>query len=89
MTVLRFVFVVALVTLPASSQQNSSQLSIPQSDSIPASCPVTTRPARPFIPPPEYRRTELPKHSFFLGTNELFTVIDEPMIWHWRPQSSG
>ena len=89
MTVLPSVFVAALLTLPASSQQNSSQLSTPHSDSIPASCPVTTRPTRPFIPPPEYRRTELPEHSFFLGTNELFTVIDEPMIWYWRPQSSG
>ena len=89
MTVLRFVFVAALLTLPASSQQNSSQRSVPRSDSIPASCPVTARPARPFIPPPEYRLRELPEDLFLIGTNELFTAINEPMIWYWRPQSSG
>ena len=89
MTALRFVLVTVLAALTTANQQNSPQASPPQSDSIPASCPVTTRPARPFIPPPEYRRTELPEHLFFIGTNELFTSIHEPMIWYWRPHSSG
>src|SRR5262249_13184140 len=86
MTALRFILATAWAPARATTHHNPPQSSPPQSSSIPASCPVTTRPARPFIPPPEYRRTELPKHSFFIGTNELFTVIHEPMIWYWRSQ---
>jgi hypothetical protein len=89
MTALRLILATALAAVATSSQQNSTRPSPVQSDSIPASCAVTTRPARPFIPPPEYRRTELPEHLFFIGTSELFTAIHEPMIWYWRPHSSG
>jgi hypothetical protein len=89
MTALRFIIATALAALTATSRQNSPQPSPPQSDAIPASCPVTTRPARPFIPPVEYRRTELPEHLFLIGTNDLFTAIHEPTIWYWRLQSSG
>ncbi|HEX7287525.1 MAG TPA: hypothetical protein VF532_15160 [Candidatus Angelobacter sp.] len=89
MTALRFALMIAVAALTASGQQNSPQPSPPQKDSIPASCPVTTRPVRPFIPPPEYRRTELPEHAFFIGTSDLFTILHEAMIWYWKPHSSG
>jgi hypothetical protein len=26
---------------------------------------------------------------FFIGTNELFILVREPMIWYWKPHSSG
>ena len=90
MIVLRLVLVVALAAVAASGQQTSSQPSSPQHESVPASCPMTPRPARPFIPPADYRTTEeLPKGWFLIGTEKLWTEIGDSMVWQWRPHAPG
>jgi hypothetical protein len=92
MNALRFFLGIALVGLTASRPQNSSPQASPQASPVPpASCHMT-RPARPFIPPADYRLffpPEVLKHEFLIGTNELWTSIGEPMIWEWRPHSPG
>ena len=88
MSVLRLVLVIAFAALTASGPQTSSQSSSPQHDSIPESCPMKPRPARPFIPPADYRTTEeLPKGWFLIGTEKLWTEIGDSMIWQWTPHT--
>jgi len=90
MIFLRLVLVIALAALTTSGQQTSSQSPSPQHDSVPASCPMTPRPARAFIPPADYRTTEeLPKGWFLIGTEKLWTEIGDSMVWQWRPHSPG
>jgi hypothetical protein len=90
MSVLRLVLGIALAALTASGLQTSSHSSLPQRDSIPESCPMTPRPARPFIPPADYRTTqELPKGWFLIGTEKLWTEIGDSMIWQWTPHTPG
>jgi len=51
---------------------------------------MTPRPARPFIPPADYRTTEeLPKGWFLIGTEKLWTEIGESMVWQWMPHTLG
>jgi hypothetical protein len=83
MTVLRFVLVIALAASTASGQQAS-----PQTESVPAACPVTRRPAKAFAPPAPYE-TEMPEKCFWLGTEKLWTGLCEPMIWQWAPHQPG
>jgi len=90
MILLRMVLVIVLAPLTASGQQTSSQPSSPQHESVPASCPMTPRPARSFIPPADYRTTEeLPKGWFLIGTEKLWTEIGESMVWQWMPHTPG
>jgi hypothetical protein len=66
MAAFQFVLVIALVALTARSQQNSPQEPSAQPQPVlPASCPITRRPAKEFIAPIPYVRDE---NSFWLGT---------------------
>jgi len=64
MTVLRLLLVMALTALAASAQQTSSQPASPQTESVPASCPVTPRPATAFLPPADFHPEKLPDNIF-------------------------
>ena len=79
MTAFRFVLVIALAALTARSQENSPQEPSAQPQPVPpASCRVTRRLAKEFIPPVPYERDE---NSFWLGTEKLWTFLPEPAIW--------
>jgi hypothetical protein len=87
MTAFRFVLVIALVALAARSEQNSPQEPSAQPQPVPpASCPITHRPAKEFIPPVPYERDE---NSFWLGTEKLWTFLPERAIWEWAPHQPG
>ncbi len=89
MTILRFAQVIALAALTASWQQTFAQQAPPQPESgTPASCPVTSRTAKAFMPPAPYP-TEISENSFWLGTEKLWTSLVEPTIWHWAPRQPG
>lgn len=83
MTALQFILLMALATVTASGQQTS-----PQIESVPASCPVTRRPAKVFVPPAPYQ-CQMPENIFLLGTEKLWTDLSEPMIWQWAPHQPG
>ena len=90
MILVRMVLVIVFVALTASSQQPPVQPPAPPHESVPASCPMTPRPARPFIPPADYRTNEeLPKGWFLIGTEKLWTEIGESMVWQWVPHTPG
>jgi hypothetical protein len=90
MIALRLVLAIALAALTASGLQISSQSPAPQQETVPASCPMTPRPARPFIPPADYRTEYPPPRNFFLiGTEKLWTEIGDTMIWPWRAHTPG
>jgi hypothetical protein len=87
MTAVRFVLVVALVASTARSQQNSPQEPSGQPQPAPpASCPITRRSAKEFIPPVPYKRDE---NSFWLGTEKLWTFLPERAIWEWARHQPG
>lgn len=87
MTALRCVLVIALVALPARSQQNSPQESLALPHPVPsASCPITRRPAKEFIPPVPYKRDE---NAFWLGSEKLWTIRPERAIWEWARHQPG
>ena len=87
MITLRFVQIVTLAALTASAQQIPPQPASPQTkSSIPASCPVTRRPAHEFIPPAPYERDDV---TFWLGTEKLWTFLPERAIWEWAPHQPG
>lgn len=89
MKVLRFVQMIALAALTVGSQQVSAQQSSPQTESLPpASCPVTRRPDKAFIPPAPYP-TEISEESFWLGTEKLWIDLSEPVIWYWTSHQPG
>ena len=79
--------VFALVILTASAQQTSAAKIEP----IPDACPMVHRPATPFIPSPPLTEVaaELGPSRFLIGTDELFTIIDDPMVWEWHPHPRG
>jgi hypothetical protein len=83
MTAFRFVLVIALVASTARSQQEPSAQPQP---GPPASCPITRRPAKEFIPPDPHERDE---NSFWLGTEKLWTLLPEPAVWEWAPNNQG
>ncbi len=84
----RFLLVIAVVALTARSQQNSPQEPSAQPQPVPpvASCPITRRPAKEFIPPVPYERDE---NAFWLGTEKLWTFLPERAIWEWAPHQPG
>jgi hypothetical protein len=90
MILLRSLLLVAFAALATIPRQGSAQPSPVRTSSVPASCPMTPRPARAFIPPPPYRSTEeLPRNFFFIGSEKLWTEIGESMVWEWRPHRPG
>lgn len=105
MKVLRFILLFAALAVTANCQQDSSEPLLPpwptanpanafrnQPESQPpASCPVTRRPASPFVPPQPYWNpdSEMPKSFFFWGTEKLWTELPDPAIWAWRPHETG
>jgi hypothetical protein len=83
------VLLCGLAASAASAQQTSSQPASRQTESVPASCVLTPRPMREFVPPVDYRPERLPEGFFFIGSERLWTVIREPMVWQWRPHGPG
>jgi len=87
MITLRFVRVIALAALTASGQRVPHQTGSPRTEpSIPASCPVTRRPAHEFVPPTPYERDDV---AFWLGTEKLWTFLPERAMWEWEPHRPG
>ena len=78
-----------LATLTTSAQQTSSQPTSRQTETVPASCSLTHRPSREFIPPVDYHPVRLPEGSFYIGSEKLWTAIREPMVWQWIPHGQG
>jgi hypothetical protein len=78
MTVLRLAVLISVVALTATCQQNSPRQALVP----PASCPVTTPPARPFTPP---AWSEPGDDSFWLGSEKLWTEGDKSGVWDWEP----
>jgi len=90
MIFLRLVLVIAFAALTPGSQQTPAHSPSPPHETVPASCPMTPRPARAFIPPADYRSAEqLPKNFFLIGTEKLWTEIGDSMVWQWRPHAPG
>jgi hypothetical protein len=85
---LRLILITALAALTANAQQTSSQPASPETETVPSWCFVTPRPATEFTPPADDSE-KLPKDLFYIGSEKLWTVITEPMIWHWRPHRPG
>jgi hypothetical protein len=88
MIALRLILITALAALTACAQEISSQPSSRQTETVPASCPLTHRPTSKFVPPVDYRDA-LPEGTFYIGSEKLWTVIHEPMVWGWRPHRPG
>jgi hypothetical protein len=87
MITMRWILALALATLRGLQNSPPQSLSTPEHER-PASCPVTRRPAKAFIPPAPYP-TDLPENVFWLGTEKLWTDLREPMIWGWAPHQPG
>jgi len=91
---LRSVLIIAFAVL-AGSQQSSPQDAWSAQKAVPDSCPMNPRPARPFIPPADYRLfdylagEDAPKDFFWIGTEKLWTEVAEKMVWEWIPHSPG
>lgn len=85
----RMILILALAALTATAQQTSSQPASRQTGTLPASCSLTHRPTTEFIPPVDYRPVKLPEGVFFIGSEKLWTAIQEPMIWQWRRHRPG
>jgi hypothetical protein len=83
--------VIVFAALAAGSQQSSPPQASSLPQTVPDSCPMTPRPARPFIPPADYRtdNDERPANFFLIGSEKLWTEIGESMIWEWRPHRPG
>lgn len=89
MTFLRSVLFTILIAMTANAQKPSSQPALPQADTVPDSCKFIPRPAREFMPPPDFRIEKLPVGFFYIGSEKLWTTIGERMIWEWRPHRPG
>jgi len=89
MFALLLILMTALAALTANAQQPSSPAASPQTEIVPASCRLTPRPAREFIPPASYHPEKLPTNFFYIGSEKLWTAIREPMVWQWRPHKPG
>jgi hypothetical protein len=89
MTTLRLVLIMAFAALTASGKKTTANPS--QVEPIPDSCPVAHRPATPFIPSPPFREkaAQLAPPVFLIGTDKLFTSLNDPMVWEWRPHEPG
>ena len=89
MILLRLILITALAALTASARQTSSQPASPRTKTVPPSCSLTPRPTREFIPPADYHPLKLPEGFFYIGSEKLWTVIREPMVWESRPHGPG
>ena len=76
----RFLVFGVLTTGICLGQQKTNTDPARPTRSYPSSCPVTQRPAKPFVPPSTYP-VRLSEDSFWLGSEKLWTNIREPMIW--------
>jgi hypothetical protein len=86
---LRLILVVVFATLTAGGQQNPSQQSPSRTESDrPASCPLNPRPATTFVAPAPFP-SDLPADVFLSGTEKLWTVVSESMVWEWSPHRPG
>ncbi len=72
---------ISLLTVTAMGQEKSPPI-------VPASCPVTRPPQKPFTPPPPYEREESTK-SFLIGTEKLWTALRNSGVWYWAPHKPG
>jgi hypothetical protein len=88
MALLQLILITALAGLTANAQ-TFPQPSSRQTETVPASCSVTHRPTSEFIPPADYRSAKLPEDSFYIGSEKLWTIIREPMVWQWRQHRPG
>jgi hypothetical protein len=79
---------IALAASYASGQTSTTHATRPHSG-VPASCAVTEPPPTPYIPPPPFDKTKLHPHSFWMGTDRLFTVFNDEMTWLWEPRAPG
>jgi len=87
MSVLRAVVLISLVALTATGQKNSRQQPPVEREPVPASCPVTVIPAKPFTPPSPY---EIDGSGFWLGTEKLWTGLPKSgIVWDWAPHAPG
>jgi hypothetical protein len=86
---LPLILITALAALTASAQQTSSQPASRQTETVPASCSFRHRPTREFVPPVDYHPVKLPEDFFNIGSEKLWTVIREPMVWQWAPHQPG
>ena len=86
---LRLMLLTILIALTATAQKIPSQPELPQAEAVPDSCKFTPRPAREFIPPPDFRTEKLPEGFFYLGSEKLWTAAGERMVWEWRPHGPG
>lgn len=79
---------IALAASYTNGQMSTAEATRPHSR-VPASCAVTERPLTPYIPPPPFDKTKLNPHSFWIGTDRLFTVFNDEMTWLWEPRAPG
>lgn len=86
---LRMILLTVLIALTANAQTIPSQPASPQTETVPDSCRFTPRPAREFIPPPNFRSEKLPEGFFYIGSEKLWTMIEERMVWEFRPHEPG
>jgi hypothetical protein len=88
---LRLILVVMFATLTAVGQQNPSQgsLSSRTESDRPASCPLNPRPATTFVAPAPFPSKDVPPDVFLSGTEKLWTVVSESMVWEWSPHQPG
>jgi hypothetical protein len=85
----RSILVVAFSILTALGQQATSQSSPTAKSDRPASCPLNQAPATTFVPPAPFSPVALPADVFLIGTEKLWTVAKESMVWEWSPHQLG
>jgi hypothetical protein len=89
MIIVRLILIAASAAWMANAQQTSSKQTSPQTETVHAFCPLTTRPTGEFIPPANYHPEKLQEGSFYIGSEKLWTAIHEPMVWGWKPHGPG
>jgi hypothetical protein len=55
----------------------------------PASCPITERPVRAFVPPPRFPAAAPGGAAFWYGSDELWTVVNDDGLWGGVRDDSG
>jgi hypothetical protein len=78
---MRLGLIVGLCTLIVSAFVPKASASSDETNT----CPITTVPATPFVPPIPYRPTAAPD-SFWFGTNGLWTSLGVQGVWHSPPR---
>ncbi len=80
-TTITVVLAILIAFATAASRFASTQVTL---ESTPPACPVTRRPARPFVPPSPYPATPGP-NSFWFGTEKLWTALPADGAWNGLP----